>query len=63
MAGLSDLVQFLKDVRVEAGRVQWPDRRQTTITTTVVVVFVAATGLYLAGVDFLISFLMEMMLR
>lgn len=63
MAGFSDLVQFLKDVKVEAGRVQWPDRRQTAMTTGVVLVFVAVTALYLAGVDFLISLLMETMLR
>lgn len=63
MAGFSDLVQFLKDVKVEAGRVQWPERRQTVVTTGVVLVFVFVTGLYLAGVDFLISLLMEQLLK
>lgn len=63
MAGFSDLVQFFKDVKVEAGRVQWPERRQTAVTTGVVLVFVLITGLYLSGIDFLISLLMEQLLK
>ena len=62
MASFREIVQFLRDVRSESERVQWPNGRQTLITTGVVVVFVLVTGLYLAGVDFLISLVMEAML-
>jgi len=57
------VVEFFKGVRHELTYVQWPDRRQTLLTALAVVLFVAVTTLYLAGVDFVISHLMRWILQ
>lgn len=63
MSRVGDLVQYLRDVRAEASRVQWTQPRAALTTTGVVLVFVAITAVYLGAVDFLISKLMDWMLR
>lgn len=57
------LMQFLREVRAEGDRVQWPAARQTLVTTGAIMVFVAITAVYLGGVDFVISQIVEAMLR
>jgi preprotein translocase subunit SecE len=42
---------FLRASWAELQRVQWPDRRQVTQATTVVLGFVAVAGLYLGAAD------------
>ena len=42
---------FLRASWAELHRVQWPDRRQVTQATTVVLGFVAVAGLYLGAAD------------
>jgi preprotein translocase subunit SecE len=44
-------VAFLRASWAELQRVQWPDRRQVTQATTVVLGFVAVAGLYLGAAD------------
>ncbi len=44
-------IAFLRASWAELQRVQWPDRRQVTQATTVVLGFVAVAGLYLGGAD------------
>jgi preprotein translocase SecE subunit len=60
---IADFVQYLRDVRSETERVQWPEPRQTMLTTVAVVVFVVVTSLFLAGTDFLLSLAMEALFR
>jgi preprotein translocase subunit SecE len=36
--------KFLQEVRQEVAKVTWPSRRETTITTIMVFVFVTAAG-------------------
>ncbi len=43
--------QFLQDVRTEAGKVTWPTRRETVITTILVVVMCVFASLFLFTVD------------
>jgi len=45
-------VEFFKEAWQELTRVHWPSRRETYITTSVVVVVVLLIGLFLALVDF-----------
>jgi preprotein translocase subunit SecE len=52
---MANPVQFLQQVRQEAGRVSWPSRRETLITTAMVLAFVAMTSLFFVGVDRLIA--------
>jgi preprotein translocase subunit SecE len=44
-------VAFLRASWAELQRVQWPDRRQVTQATTVVLGFVAVAGVYLGAAD------------
>ena len=44
-------IAFLRASWAELHRVQWPDRRQVTQATTVVLGFVAVAGLYLGAAD------------
>lgn len=50
-AGGSRFVNFLRACVAELGRVQWPDRRQVTQATGVVLGFVVIAGAYLGLLD------------
>jgi preprotein translocase subunit SecE len=52
---MANPVQFLQQVRQEAGKVTWPSRRETLMTTAMVLLFVAITSLFFLGVDRLIA--------
>jgi len=43
--------QFLQDVRSEASKVVWPTRRETLITSGLVVLMVFAASLFFVVVD------------
>jgi preprotein translocase SecE subunit len=53
---------FLRASWAELQRVQWPDRRQVTQATAVVLGFVAIAGLYLGLADFLAKEFVEAIL-
>jgi preprotein translocase subunit SecE len=56
------LLAFLVAVWAELQRVQWPDRRQLTQLTGVVLFFVLVVGLYLGGLDAIFSKLIQAIL-
>ena len=56
------LLEFLKAVWAELQRVQWPDRRQVTQLTGVVLFFVLIVGAYLGGLDAIFSKLIQSIL-
>jgi preprotein translocase subunit SecE len=56
------LVAFLVAVWAELKRVQWPDRRQLTQLTGVVLFFVIIVGAYLGALDAIFSKLIEQIL-
>lgn len=43
--------QFLQDVRAEADKVTWPTRRETMITTGIVILMVLFASLFFVAVD------------
>jgi preprotein translocase subunit SecE len=43
--------QFFQEVRAEAGKVTWPTRRETLVTTAMVFVFVILATLFFFVVD------------
>ena len=53
------LIAFLVAVWAELQRVQWPDRRQLTQLTGVVLFFVLIVGAYLGGLDAVFSKLIQ----
>jgi len=48
-------MRFLAEVRVELSRVTWPTRREVWATTVVVILTAAVFGVFLYGVDLLLS--------
>ena len=52
---------FVKDVRVEFGRVSWPTREELRDSTLVVIVMVLLVSLYLFVWDQIFAFAMRML--
>ncbi len=52
---MANPVQFLQQVRQEAGKVTWPSRRETLITTGMVFAFVVITSLFFFAADQVIA--------
>ncbi|PIS17248.1 MAG: preprotein translocase subunit SecE [Candidatus Nealsonbacteria bacterium CG09_land_8_20_14_0_10_42_14] len=53
------LITFLKEVRLEAKKVNWPTRQQTVKYTLIVLGIAGAVALLLGGLDFIFTFLLE----
>ena len=49
------IIEFLKDTRKELNNVSWPDRREVTGTTIVVIAAVFFFGFFLFLVDFILG--------
>ena len=49
-------VQFFREVRAEARKITWPSRRETWITTVMVLIMVVITALFFFLVDLGLSF-------
>ena len=47
--------RFLSEVRNEMGRVTWPNQKEVYATTVVVILFSIAIGVYLWGIDMLLT--------
>ena len=43
--------QFLQEVRAEGSKVTWPSRRETLVTTGLVLAMVFVTSLFFVAVD------------
>lgn len=55
-------MQFLREVKVELGKVTWPSRKETVGTTAVVLVFVIIIAIYLGLADFVLSSLVQLII-
>jgi preprotein translocase subunit SecE len=62
LRGGNRAIGFLRASWAELQRVQWPDRRQVTQATAVVIGFVAIAGAYLGLADFVAKELVEAIL-
>jgi preprotein translocase subunit SecE len=62
LRGGNRVIGFLRASWAELQRVQWPDRRQVTQATAVVLGFVAIAGLYLGAADFVAKEIVEVIL-
>ena len=54
--------QFLQDVRTEATKVTWPTRRETMITTGMVLVMVVLAAVFFVTVDQIVHFAVGLIL-
>lgn len=55
-------VKFLQEVRQEVGKVTWPSRQETLISTVMVLAMVALASLFFLAADQVISFLVQTVL-
>jgi len=53
------IVSFLKEVRLEMKKVNWPSRQETIKYTLIVIGVCLAVAVYLGGLDFLFTNLIE----
>lgn len=56
-------VTFLQEVWTELKKVYWPSRKETYAATVVVLVVVAIVALFLGMVDFVLSQMIQAILR
>ncbi len=57
MRFLNRIVTFLKEVKVELKKVNWPTRKQTIKYTLIVIGVSLAVAVFLGGLDFLFTWL------
>ena len=54
--------EFLQQVRTEVSKVTWPTRRETVITTIMVVVMSILAALFFLGVDWVLGTIVRFIL-
>ncbi len=57
------LMKFLRDVRIELGKVTWPTRKDLAQSTLVVLVAVAIAAIYTSVLDFGFSKIVDLVLN
>jgi preprotein translocase subunit SecE len=63
MASKTGPIQFLQQVRSEASKITWPSRRETMISTAMVLLMVIFAALFFFAADQLIGWLMGLVLN
>jgi preprotein translocase subunit SecE len=59
---MANAFEFIQQVRAEAARVVWPTRRETLITTGLVLLMVISASLFLFVVDEVLRVLVSLVL-
>jgi len=54
--------EFIQQVRQEAAKVTWPTRRETMITTVMVMIMVALAAVFFFGVDMVLNWVVQKVL-
>ena len=50
-------MEFLRETRQEVAKVTWPTRRETLITTAMIVVMALVVGAFFLGIDSALGFI------
>lgn len=56
-------VTFVKEARDELSKVKWPTRDEIIRLTTAVLIISAIVGVFLGGIDFILTTLMDRVIR
>lgn len=56
-------LKFLKEVRSELSKVNWPKQAEIVKMTALVIIVSSLVGLYLGGIDFILTKVMEGILK
>ena len=54
---------FLKEVQEELGKVVWPTRTEVIRLTSVVILVSLFVGVFLGGIDFLLTKILELVVK
>ena len=57
------VIDFLSEVKVELSKVVWPTPNQTFKLTAVVIIVTVTVGFFVGGVDFLLTKILEVILK
>lgn len=60
---MEQVVKFLKEVRGEFGKVVWPSREEAIKLTLIVIGTAALCGIFISGLDYLFSNLVERLIK
>ncbi len=63
MPKMPNIINFLKEVREELNKVAWPTREQTVRYTVLVIIVAVAVGLFLGGLDYILTLLTSVILE
>jgi len=63
MASKTNPFTFLQQVRAEASKITWPSRRETMISTAMVLVMVMFAALFFFAADQLIGWILSLVLN
>ena len=55
-------LEFLQQVRTEVSKVTWPTRRETVITTAMVLLMSFLAALFFLGVDYILGTVVQLIL-
>ncbi len=58
-----NIIQYLKEVRVELTKVTWPTRAEATHLTLIIIGASLIVGLYIGGLDLLFTNLLGLFLK
>jgi preprotein translocase subunit SecE len=62
MADRPNPIQFLQQVRAEAAKIVWPSRRETGISTVMVIVMAAFASIFFLVADQVMSWVVALLL-
>jgi preprotein translocase subunit SecE len=60
---MNKTLNYFKEVQAELNKVVWPTREQTIRYTVLVIIVAVGTGLFLGGLDYLLTLLTDFLLR
>ncbi len=59
LAFINNIIQFLRDAKVELKKVKWPTRKELLASTVMVLILVIAVSVYLGIVDFFLNMIIN----
>ncbi|MBI2329893.1 preprotein translocase subunit SecE [Candidatus Daviesbacteria bacterium] len=60
---MPNIFGFLNEVKEELGKVAWPSREQTIRYTVLVIIVAVVVGLFLGGLDYVLTALTAFLLK
>lgn len=60
---MNKTISFIREVKEELAKVAWPTREQTIRYTVLVIIIAVVTGLFLGGLDYILTALTAFLLE